>query len=160
MMSMKKKRTITAVVISLIALTFFVLYSSEAQRKKPGLILTGVVVGYDESLSLVNVTSAPQLQVLIVRIVRSLKGHEESRYIKVVYQYMHNDPTLPKEIVDGKTQWRFELTRAAAQDQSCMGPLQGLKQTPGADAEEIPNDSNLPCYVLQPGGIKLDSNKK
>lgn len=132
-----------------------IIFADHGGREKGEVLIVGSVVAYDERVSLANITSAPQLQILIVRIVKRLKGREESRYVKVVYEHMPNEGKLPSEVFDGKWQWRFELMKAAVQDQRCKGPLQGLKRTTGAEGEQIPSDTSLPCYLLRSGDLKV-----
>ena len=136
------------------------IFANGRRQRKHELVVAGSVVGYDELIPLANITSAPQLQILIVRVGKRMKGREESRYIKVVYEHMQNEPKLPDEVFDGKRQWRFALMKPSAQDHSCKGPLQGLKQTTGVDAEKIPGDASLPCYVLRPGDLKPYDSKR
>lgn len=131
----------------------------------------GTVVAYDLPISgLAMLTSVPMEQFLIVRIDRPINRKQEARYIKVSYRRWFNEPELPTGVLDGRSKWRFAVTR----DRSCDGPvrelrsiksktkdgkeviLQRLRQTSGAEKEELPDDRILPCYLLLPGDLRPD----
>ena len=128
------------------------------QHGKHGLVITGTAIGYDELAPLANLTSAPQIDILIVRVAKRISGTEESKYIKVVYQHLHGQPDLPTDIVDSRRQWVFALTKAPADDVTCKGPLKQVKHALGAEAEQLHDDASLPCYVLRPGDLKAQES--
>jgi hypothetical protein len=127
------------------------------RQERHKVAITGRVLAYDQLSSLSNITSAPKLEVLIVGVET---GPEESRFIKVKYEYMASDKKLPIKVFDSKNKWRFALVR----DNTCDGSLRSLqetkpmaateislphfKSTNGAESEQIPLDLNIPCYVL------------
>ncbi len=161
---MTQKQLMLLLALSVIALCGLTVLANERREKQ--LVIVGTVAGYDQFLSLVNLTSAPQVQLLIVRVEKRIKGREESRYIKVIYKYGTDEPSLPEEIFNGKSQWRFTLTR----DHSCDCSVREMQSKQiegegGAEAtlprlkrtnatEEIPNNANLPCYALRPSDLK------
>jgi hypothetical protein len=115
---------------------------------------------------LMNITSAPQVQILVVCIRRRIEGQEAEPYIKVVYQYGGDGTALPKEIFDGKSQWRFILRRddlcdsslgemkaTKAQNEEGQISLPHLKFTSGMDG--LADDLKLPCYILKPDGYRV-----
>ena len=146
-------------IVALLVVVSSVTLADYGRRAKPELVIVGWVVAYDERASLANITSAPQLQILIVRIAKRLAGREESRYLKVVYEYMQNEAKLPSEVFDGKTQWRFALMKTTVQDQRCRSPLQGLKRITGTGNEEVPSETSLPCYALRSGDFKVNDKR-
>lgn len=152
---MSREMTMPLIIVLLVVCASSAIFAAGGRLRKEELVVTGRVVSYDQLVSLANITSAPQLQVLIVRVAKRVKGREESRYIKVVYKHMQNEAKLPSEVFDGKSHWRFRLMKAATQDHSCKGPLQGLKRTSGAETEDLPSDTSLPCYLLRPGDLKV-----
>lgn len=93
------------------------------------LTVNGTVVAYELSaLRLAKLTFVPQTELLIVRVGKRIKGREASRYIKVVYTFGTDEPSLPDAIYAGGNQWRFTLTR----DRSCDGALKDMMKA--ADA--------------------------
>lgn len=136
------------------------------------LTVTGTVVAYEQSaLRLAKLTFVPRTERLIVRVDKRIKGREDSRYIKVVYTFGTDEPSLPDAIYAGGNRWRFTLTR----DRSCDGAVQDptsntdakagaqipqLQRTPGAEAEAIPTDSSLPCYALRPRDFRSAEGRK
>lgn len=132
------------------------------------LIVLGRVVAYDQLSSLMDITTAPRLEVVIVRIDKRIQGREDSRYVQVRYRHLGDDTRLPSEVFDSKNRWRFVLVR----DNSCDASFRVLqhtkvkpadeteislphfKPTVGAETEEIPLDQTLPCYLLRPGALK------
>ena len=105
-----------------------------------------------------NLTWGIQIEILVIRVEKSIAGRESSKYLKVVYEHLHGQPNLPKEIYDGRSSWRFALTKASTDDDSCSGPLTQITRTVGAQEEPLPNDVSIPCYVLQPGHVKRVSH--
>src|SRR6266850_3055827 len=85
---------------------------SRAQNRRE---LVGSVVGYDQLLSLTNITSAPQLQVLIVRLRRQNRRGHGLRYVKVMYRYGQGKTALPNRLFDENAKWLFIVKR----DRSC-----------------------------------------
>ena len=134
--------------------------ASDKSHKNDQIEMGVKVVGYDELAPLMNLTSAPQIEVLIVRVMKLIKGKEQSDYIKVIYQHLHNQPDLPKEFFDSRHLWRFTLTRASSDDLSCKGPLPRLRPATGAETEQLPGNTSLPCYILRPGGFRSYDIKK
>ena len=135
------------------------------RSKKQSLEAIGTVVAYDQLVSLTNITSAPQSQVLLVRIAKRIKGQKVGPYIKVVYKYGANEPSLPQEIFDGESQWRFILKRDNGCD-SLLGEMKATKpQTKEGqvtlprlkftrETEGLRDEARLPCYVLKPGNYR------
>ena len=141
------------VALQSLALVLSLTLTTEAHRKRQSLRISGTVVGYDELISLANITSAPNAEILIVRVDALVKGNERARYIKVVYKFMQKEARLPSEVFEGDHRWRMTLTKADGGDQTCKGPIQRLKRTPGGEAEQIPDDVTLPCYILRPSAL-------
>lgn len=144
---------------------------SDAEMRPRKEKAVGTVIAYDVPISgLAMLTSVPMEQLLIVRIDRPMNRNQETRYIKVAYRRWFNEPELPTGVLDGRGKWRFAVTR----DRSCDGSvgelrsiksktedgkeviLQRLRQTSGAEKEELPDDRILPCYLLRPGDLRPD----
>jgi hypothetical protein len=141
----------------------------EARRQhcpRRSLKIIGVVVAYSQVAALVNITDAPQQQVLLVRADRSISGEEPAHYLRVVYRYGIDEASLPDAVFDGKSKWQFRITRDCGCDGS-LGEnrsrieneitLPTWRQT-GA-GEEIPRDVKLPCYLLRPKGLRPSAEK-
>jgi hypothetical protein len=128
------------------------------------LKIVGAVVAYDQVAALVNITDAPQQQVLVVRADKALP--EAGQYLKVVYKYGANEASLPDDVFDAKSKWRFSLTRDCGCDGS-VGENESKTQNEIAlptwkqtiEGEEIPRNMKLPCYVLRPKGLKPTPEK-
>jgi hypothetical protein len=145
---------------------------SEGER----LTVTGTVVAFEQSaLRVAKLTFVPRAERLFVRIDKCLKGNEESRYITVLYTYLGDEAALPDEVFDASKRRRFTLTR----NRSCDGSLPQkaeskdsaaetntgvqlpqLQRTRGAEAEDIPTDSSLPCYALRPRDFRSAEGRK
>jgi hypothetical protein len=123
------------------------------------LTIEGSFVGYDEMLPLANLTSAPHLEILVVRVTKPSKIVERSPYIKVLYEHMQNRASLPEEMFDSKQEWRLKLTRADQSEENCEGPVLHFKSTTGAESERVPN-GELPCYILRSGDFRLSGKRK
>jgi hypothetical protein len=171
---MTKEQAPFLVVVLLIVFASPIARAGGESCGKQDLVITGVVVGYDQLIQLANITSAPQVNVLVVRIEERIKGREESRYIKVIYEHLSGEATLPSEIFDGKNRWSFKLGRQTSCDSSLQAlesasgktedgtevSVPRLKRTPGAEAENIPADAMLPCYKLSPRDFKLSGSAR
>jgi hypothetical protein len=136
-------------------------------NKESMLTIVGPVIAYERSVTrLAQLTFVPNTEVLIVRVDKLIKGQEQAHYLKVVYRYGTDEPSLAKEVFDGRSQWRFTLQRDRNCD-SAIGQmksvktqtkegeevtLSGLKFT--GETEGLPDDTNLPCYVLKPGNYR------
>jgi len=132
------------------------------------LTIVGPVVAYETSVTrLAQLTFVPHTEVLIVRVDKLIKGHEQAHYLKVIYRYGTDEPSLAKEVFDGRSQWSFTLKRDRNCDSS-VGQmksvrmrtkegeevtLSGLKFT--RETEGLTDDTNLPCYVLKPGNYRV-----
>lgn len=137
---------------------------SDSPHGSQSLEAIGTVVAYDQLGALTNITSVLQSQVLIIRIARRIKGRENQSYIKVVYEYAANESSLPQNIFDGNSQWRFVLKR----NLSCDSTLKEMKATKTKagdimvprlkftrEIEILEDEVNLPCYVLKPGKYRM-----
>ena len=136
-------------------------------NKESMLTIVGPVVAYERSVTrLAQLTFVPNTEVLIVRVDKLIKGQERAHYLKVVYRYGTDEPSLAKEVFDSRSQWRFTLKRDRNCDSS-VGQLKsvktqtkegeevtlsGLKFT--GETEGLTEDTNLPCYVLKPGNYR------
>lgn len=166
------KRHMRLIAVALIVFTGLSVSVGEGKQAEEQLKITGKVVAYDPSTSLISLTSAPKLEILVVRIEERVKGREESRYVKVLYKHMENNPTLPERVFDGKSLWSFALRR----EPSCDGPMKALpslrshtgdgsdmplprlKRTLGAESEKITDETNLPCYSLRSSDLRPVTN--
>lgn len=131
------------------------------------LTIVGPVVAYERSVTrLAQLTFVPNTEVLIVRVDKLIKGQQQAHYLKVVYRYGSDEPSLAKEVFDGRSQWRFTLKRdhkcdssvgqmKSVKTQTKEGEevtLSGLKFT--GETEGLADDTSLPCYVLKPGNYR------
>ena len=134
-------------------------------NKDSMLTIVGPVVAYERSLTaLVQLTFVPNTEVLIVRVDKLIKGKEQAHYLKVVYRYGTDEPSLTKEVLDSSSQWRFRLKR----DHNCDSSVGQMKSVKTPEEEEVTflglkftgktegltDDTNLPCYLLEPGNYR------
>jgi len=97
----------------------------------------------------------------VVRADKILAGKESAQYLKVVYKYGPSERSLPDNAFDGKSKWRFSLTRDCGCDSSLVDdPSKAENEIAIAtwiqtvEGEEVPRNMKLPCYVLRPKGLK------
>jgi hypothetical protein len=164
---MTRNQLLSLIFVQMIAWLNPMVEFGSMRSEKKSLVVVGTVIAYDPLQALTNITSAPQSQVLVVRIEKRIKGRESAGYLKVVYEYGGDQPSLPKGIFDGKSQWRFVLKRdgrcdsslkemKAAKPQSREEEKVTLPHLKFTDEEErLPDDTTLPCYVLKPGSYRL-----
>jgi hypothetical protein len=132
----------------------------------------GTVIAYHQLLPLICITAAPCRTILIVRIDKPDKNKTETHFIQVDYQYNGSNESnggFPYSLVEGKRQWRFELTmdsicdaqieeatvmkdEKAGKDTNVANPVWRL--IAGAENEKIPYGETLPCYRLKSGDYK------
>lgn len=130
-------------------------------QSKEELRAIGRVVGFDRFASLTNITSAPQSQTIILKLDKILKGRQSRSYVVVVYDSWKGKPSLPEEMFNGKSKWKFYLTRK----ESCDSEWQNIVSL-NSDGEsqvftrssrfewitskpDIANNVKLPCYALE-----------
>lgn len=113
--------------------------------------IVGRVIAYDD---FINITGAPQLQHLIVKVSKLLDGREQSTFLRVVYQALHGQSGLPKEVGSSQSQWLFTLKRATDDDEVCKESVKGWIRTKPKTDQAVPDFEKLPCYLLSPEGIK------
>ena len=95
---------IIRIIIMLLSISTAPAASSSGKRQETDqLVITGRVVAYDQLIALSNITSAPALEVLLVRVETRLKGREDSRLIKVKYEYMGDNLKLPSGVLVVRT---------------------------------------------------------
>jgi hypothetical protein len=134
----------------LLALSCFY-QESFAQDKKKQIKIVGRVVAIDDSIS---VTGLPLSRDLIIRIVKRMEGDEQTSYIKVVYQPLHGQKELPKEMWGSNGEWLFTLQRATDDDEICNEPVKGWVRTKLETGQAVPDFEKLTCYLLSPDGFK------
>ena len=136
--------------------------------KEDELRVKGTIVGFDSLASAGNITYAPQSQLLVVRINKTISGREQSRYIIVVYEYFASEDKFLPDLVSGnKKRWEFMLSRRA----SCDNPLMKIRYAKGfsldgkeifkvlrledtGGLDDIPESKILPCYEVTTNGLK------
>ena len=158
-------------IISLIAILPFLFADTIACALSKRIItetMIGIVVAHDDGLELAIGSCR---QSAIVRIKKRVKRKPINEYILVRYQYSCAT-RLPNEMLSGKQQWRFSVTRdvncdAKLEDLLYIGGMNEdgtvyriplLKRVSGAEAEKIPADVKLPCYILLPNDFKIDKH--
>src|ERR1044071_5529669 len=73
------------------------------KNKQSRLMIVGLVIAYEISVTrLAQLTFVPNREVVIVRVDKLIKGREEARYLKIVYTAGTDQPSLSKEIFDGR----------------------------------------------------------
>jgi hypothetical protein len=154
-------KILTAVLLLLIASP--IIHAKDKLHLKQRII--GVVVANDGGLELADGSCR---QNAVVRVKSHSKRKQSNEYVLIRYQ-SGCAVLLPNEILEGKGQWQFSVTRQMNCDQRLeelkylmqMSPdgtvyrLPLLKLVAGKESEKIPTDVKLPCYVLLPGDFKL-----
>lgn len=156
----------SALMIAVLLMLAYPVSLVHGTNKEPTLTIVGPVIAYERSVTrLTQLTFVPNTEVLIVRVDKLIKGQEQAHYLKVVYRYGTDEPSLAREVFESRNQWRFKLKRDRNCDSSVgqMKPekiqgkegkdviLSGLKFT---STEGLPDDTNLPCYELRPGNYR------
>jgi hypothetical protein len=144
------RKLLSEVLFLLIVCSFFY-QVSYAQNEKKQVIIVGQVIAIDDSST---VTGLPLSRDLVVKIVKRVEGNEQANYIKVIYQPMHGQKELPKEIWSSSRQWLFTLQKATDEDEICKEPVKGWRRTNSGTKRLVPDPKNLTCYLLTPEGFK------
>jgi hypothetical protein len=132
--------------------------------------ILGRVVAYESTSARVSsLTHVPKRETLIIRIEKSYGNREKSKYIKVIYEYIADENTLPQSIFEGDKMWQLKLQRKPNCDSTLSkdyptvhkaevlsddrtieydNPATFLTFTNAQD-KDIPTDTNLPCYSLK-----------
>lgn len=136
---------------TLVVITTCFFSDAYAQDAEQEIKIVGRVIAYDD---FINITGAPQLQTLIVKVSELLDGREQSPFLKVVYQTLHGQSGPPKLLGSSRTQWLFTMKRATEDDEICNEPVKGWIRTKPKTDQPLPDFEKLPCYLLAPEGIK------
>lgn len=116
----------------------------------------GSVVGYDEATSLMNLTSAPQIYVVIVRADHPDKG-KVPEFSKVVFVWFHGERELPPDFFESGHQWRFSASAIAKEDSVnnvCDARLLAPQWLDASAAERIGDLAALKCFESSPIDVK------
>ena len=133
-------------------------------NQSPRQTLTGIIVAHDDGLELADGSCR---QYAIVHVRGRSKPKQNRKYVLVRYQ-SGCAALLPREMLEGKRQWQFSVTRQVNCDQrqddlkylmqmspdGTVSRLLLLKPVVGKESEKIPADIKLPCYLLLPGDFK------
>lgn len=171
-MTSKRRLNYVLFSITLLLTGMWVFADGEPQKKGKVRMIGAVVARVVSATSLAALTSVPNEQILVVRI-QQVEKERKPKYIKVIYQRWHNEPELPTELLNSKSLWNFVLIRNGVCDSTLKsllyiqgktegnaeGLLPKLSLTSGAEAEVIPQDTILPCYLLRPGNLRIQNNK-
>ncbi len=130
---------------------------------------TGRVIARDIYLSLPRTSSTPNVEILVLRTNEPIGGAKSSsHFAKVRYEDYADQHPLPVDLLEGKQAWRFSLRRNRSCDQVVSEGLfvsrRPSNELPkpgvyvlvaGADPSDAPPlHSTMPCFVLQPDGVK------
>jgi hypothetical protein len=164
--------------IAAVGALLLVLWSSPslvASRSPCEYRLSGVVVAFDVSpLRLLQYSSIPNSETLVVHLDPEDSERLGSDYIRIVYQYWSSEPRLPDDLRNSRGRWEFQVKRADYCDSRLHDILYlegtdeagdrvqvpGLKSTSPSESLEISEDYILPCFVLRPGGYRQISARK
>ena len=127
--------------------------------------ITGRVIAKDAYVGLAHLSSATNVELLIVKVDRVVQG--TPRFVKVRYEDYADQRPLPAQLLEGKSHWTFLLTRNKGCDQvvskglfvnpsnSGTPPKAGtfiLAEDAGHDVPPI--KTMIPCFILRPDGVK------
>jgi len=145
-----------------------------AEKGEKILIEGSVVAQFITAMTLTKFTGVKRSDIIIVRIDKLITGTEKSRYAITQYRYFDEGKMPLNDLSDASKQWQFEMERDSTCDSTVRNledagrkenrekesSLPYLKRTAGAESEKIPNDTILPCYVLQQRDVKLIEKPK
>jgi hypothetical protein len=130
---------------------------SFAQSEKKQIKIVGQVTAIDDSVS---VSSMPVSHDLVIKVVMQIEGDEQATYLKVVYQPLHGQKGLPKEMWSSQSRWVFTLQKATDEDESCKEPVRGWIRTKPETGQDVPDVEKLPCYLLGADGFQPYKNRR
>jgi len=118
-------------------------------REKKELRVVGTVVACDDYI---NIAGAPQRKLFIIQIDKRIEGDEKSDFIKVWFTAIHGEPSLPEEMLLGKSHWDFLLARTS--DGKCNVRVNEWVTNDTAKGKSLPDFDKLPCYSLGQNSFK------
>lgn len=123
------------------------------------IVLSGKVVAYENSgLRIAHLTDILREEIFYVKVEKIQKGKEDSKYIKVRYSYRGEKSDLPENLLEGKNLWKFVLFRDKECDQVGIIKNSPISLIKIDENEELPQDTNIPCYLLVKEKIKAIEN--
>ncbi len=154
--------------INILLVVFFLLFFSyytkaegdiQAEEK---LDVTVRIIGYDPTVSLSSITSAPKIEVFYAYVEKGIKGKRNLRYIKIINSYMGSESNFSRENLNGKKSLNLQLNRDKTCDSSVILAVKKnntsntereLKitkfvRTLNSKAYQLPYRKKLACYVL------------
>lgn len=115
-------------------------------------VVRATVVAYEQSTALMNLTSAPQIHVFIVRTEKASSAAGSERFLRVVLQTFHGQ-TLPPGLFEGGHQWRMTGITSAASE-ACTAPLKNLKWLEDEAKSQTSDVNHIQCLQVKLPGVK------
>jgi hypothetical protein len=170
------KKCLSLLLVGLLTSYLSSLAASGTNTNAKGILkVHGTIVAFEQSPTrIAMLTSVGQREIFILRIEQWLKGKEDSKYIKVVYDYRSDKAALPPEVLQGKEPFCLVLRRLPSCDSSILdeypdrqegdviaGSESSLTYLLANSAHDtaIPLEEALPCYTLQSGEFKRVASK-
>ena len=130
-------------------------------------MLKGRVIAKDAYVGLARLNSLGSVEVFIVRVEEEDPKKTSPRFIKIRYEDYGAKKKQPRDLFDGRVLWRFSASRDKSCDQIVSEDLfttpNNTSRPPKGGTyvllENVSSDlpkrqSLLPCFIVQPGGIK------
>ena len=133
------------------------------------VLIVGTVVGYNQMLSLGNITAAPNTAEIIVKVNSLIQGTEVSSYIIVHCEYPPDEVGWLERMTEANQSKRFVLQRLPSCDQIVRFTrveegtnhreneqlsIPSFRRVNGKE-EPIPEGVTLPCYRM----VRVGSEK-
>lgn len=128
------------------------------------------VLAFDSYAGLSNITYAPQSLTLVLRVEKSLRGRERSKYIKCIYEYFGEDSTIVDLTSGGNQNWQLDISKDRSCDSTLRKEKYGRSMSVNGGKEvvfqrlkglhgfsDLSENITLPCYILKKDGVKLTS---
>ncbi len=126
---------------------------SEARSGRKEVKFSGQVVAFDQTANLLNLTSAPQLQVLVVK-VDDAKRKELPPYVKVVVSRFYGEPELHSTVFEPGNRLRFVVWSNPKMLEICRSALPHIRWLAPNKESDIPSMDSLKCFESRPQSLK------
>ncbi len=117
--------------------------------------LRGSVVAYDQAATLTKITSAPQVDILIVKVEGASPPDAAGSFKKIVLHGFHGEP-LPREFFEQGHRWRFAVL-ASRNLETCTAPLPYLKWLDEQAKIIAPDLTRIECLEARRSDVKMSS---
>jgi hypothetical protein len=114
--------------------------------------IRGSVVAYDQMAALTKITSAPQVDFLIVKVEGNSRPDAAGSFKKILLHGFHGEP-LPQELFEQGHRWRFAVSES--RDLNCTAPLPYLKWLDEQAKVDAPDLTRIECLDARRSSVKM-----